>query len=276
MTDKVPTEAAIWLARIERGLRLHEGVQLREWLQPPAHRDCIVNAAKLYHGSDVIAVLAELVPVGFGNPPPPMPKRSRTSAIVLGSCLALFMGVLPFIGMRHAYKRAPGTLPRDEEIYSTRVHQTRAIKLPEGSEAILNGQSQLYVLNAAWVREATVAQGEVVFDVTPKWPTPLLIFAGGRHFQAPGGRLDVRVVNPQTVELTVLAGSVTVKGLPYRRPATPEEARNFDPSVFVDAIVGPMQSALVDHSGLTQHSITAADLRSQLRWEPEQVIYVSP
>jgi transmembrane sensor len=276
VTDKVPTEAAIWLARMERGLQLHEGVQLREWLQQPAHRDCIVNVAKLYHGPDVIAVLAELVPVGFGNPPPRMPKRSRTSAIVLGSCLALFMGVLPFLGMRHAHKPPPGTLPRDEEIYSTRAHQTRSIKLPEGSEVILNGQSQLYVLNAAWVREATVAQGEVIFDVTPKWPTPLLIFAAGRHFQAPGGRLDVRVVNPQTVELTVLAGSVTVKGLPYRRPATPEEARNFDPSVFVDATVGPMQSALVDHSGLTRHSITAADLRSQLGWEPEQVVYVSP
>ena len=276
MADKVPTEAAIWLARIERGLQLHEGVQLRQWLQQPVHRDCIVTAAKLYHGPDVVAVLAELVPVGFGSPPPPMPKRSRTSGIVLGIGLALFMAVLPMVGIRHASRRPPGTLPRDEEIYSTRAHEIRSIKLPEGSEAILNGQSQLYVLNAAWVREATVAQGEVIFDVTPKWPTPLLIFAGGRHFQAPGGRLDVRVIDPQTVELTVLGGSVTVKGLPYRRPATPQEARDFDPSVFVDATVGPMQSALVDPTGLTRHSLTAADLRSQLGWEPEQVVYVSP
>jgi hypothetical protein len=37
-----------------------------------------------------------------------------------------------------------------------------------------------------------------------------------------------------------------------------------------------MQSALLDQNTLTQHAITAADLRSQLRWEPEQVIYVSP
>jgi transmembrane sensor len=276
VTDKVPAEAAIWLARIERGLQLHEGVQLREWLQHPAHRDFIVNSAKLYHGPDIIAVLAELVPVGFGNPPPPMPRQPRTAAMVLGACLALLMLGIPLIGMKHA-RPPPGTLPRDEEIYSTGARETRSIKLPEGSEAILNGQSQLHVLYAAWVREATVAHGEVIFDVTPKWPTRLLIFAGGRHFEAPGGRFDVRVISPQTVELTVLAGSVTVKGLPYRRPATPEEARDFDPSVFADATVGPMQSAVLDHgSGLTRRTITAADLHSQWGWEPEQVVYISP
>jgi transmembrane sensor len=274
VTDKVPVEAAIWLARMERGLQPHEGVALREWLQQPEHRDSVVNSAKLYHGPDIIAVLAELVPVGFGNPPPPLPRQPRTVAIVVAVCLALFMGALPIIGMH--YKRLPARLPRDEHIYSTGVRETRTIRLPDSSQAILNGQSQLSVLNAAWLREATVAHGEVIFDVTRKWPRPILIFAGGRHFEAPGGRFDLRVISPQRVELTVLEGSVTVKGLPYQRPATPQEARDFDPSVFVDATVGPMQSALLDQNTLTQHAITAADLRSQLRWEPEQVLYVSP
>jgi ferric-dicitrate binding protein FerR (iron transport regulator) len=287
VTEKVPTEsaeAAIWLARIERGLQTHEGTQLREWLQQTEHRDAIVNTAKLYHGPDVVAVLAELVPVGFGNPPPPMPRQPRTFAIVVGVCLALLMGIVPFMAMRHAfprlfdahYKPTSGALPRDEEIYSTGARETRSIKLPDSSAAILNGQSQLYVLYAAWVREATVAHGEVIFDVTLKWPKPMLIFAGGRHFEAPAGRFDLRVTGPQTVELTVLEGSVTVKGLPFQRPTTPAEARDFDPSVFADAAVGPMQTALLDHGVLTRHAITQADLRSQLRWEPEQVVYVSP
>jgi ferric-dicitrate binding protein FerR (iron transport regulator) len=276
VTDKVPTEAAIWLARIERGLQPHEGVALREWLQQPEHRDTIVTSAKLYHGPDVVAVLAELVPVGFGNPPPPLPKQPRTFAVVVAICLAIFTA-LPFIAVRYLhFKRPPGTLPRDEQIYSTGAGETRTIRLPDSSQALLNGQSQLYVLYAAWVREATVAHGEVLFDVTRKWPRPILIFAGGRHFEAPGGRFDLRVITPQRVELTVLEGSVTVKGLPYQRPATPQEARDFDPSVFADATVGAMQSALLDQNTLTQHAITAADLRSQLRWEPEQVIYVSP
>jgi len=32
-SDKVATEAAIWLARLERGLQAQEGSQLRAWLQ---------------------------------------------------------------------------------------------------------------------------------------------------------------------------------------------------------------------------------------------------
>jgi len=286
VTDKVPIEAAIWLARIERGLQPHDGTRLREWLQQPQHRDAIVNAAKLYHGPDVVAVLAALVPVGFGNPPPPLPRQPRTLAIVVGACLALCILVVPYVGVKHAYpglfnahynyKPVPGALPRDEEIYSTGVRETRSIRLPDSSEVVLNGASQLYVLHAAWVREATVAHGEVIFEVSLKWPTPMLIFAGGRHFEAPAGRFDLRVTGPQTVQLTVLDGRVTVKGLPFRRPRTPEEARDFDPRVFADATVGPMQTALLDHGVLTHHAATAADLRSRLGWEPEKVLYVSP
>jgi transmembrane sensor len=271
LTDTVPTQAAIWLARLERGLRPHEGVQLRQWLQRPEHSQAIVNSAKLYHGPDVVAVLAELVPVGFGNPPPPLPKQSRTFAIIVGTCLALMLVAVPIMTMKR-----PRMLPRDEDIYSTGPHEIRTIKLPDNSQAILNGESQLYVLYAAWVREATVAHGEVIFDLTLKRPKPFLIFAGGRHFEAPAGHFDVRVTGPETVQLTVLEGSVTVKGLPFQRPTTPAQARDFDPRVFADAAVGPMQSVLLDHGTLTRQAITSADLRSQWRWEPEQVVYVSP
>ena len=279
MTDKVLTETAIWLARIERGLTLEEGTQLREWLRQPAHRDSIVNAAKLYHGADVVAVLGELVPVGFGNPPPPLPRQPRTFAIVVAVCLAVF-AVLPIVAIRHmprlgnAHYRPP--LPRDEQIYDTRVREIRSVKLPDSSEAILNGQSQLYVLYTASGRSATLGHGEVLFDVLPKWPGPLDVFAGGRHFVAQSGRFDLRVINPQVVELAVVSGNVTVKALPFRRPTTPQQAREFDPRVFADANVGPMQSARLDSNGLIRHELTAAELRSQLGWEPEQVVYVSP
>jgi ferric-dicitrate binding protein FerR (iron transport regulator) len=283
VTDQVPTDAAIWLARIERGLQPHEGTRLREWLRRPQHRDAIVNAAKLYHGPDIVAVLAQLVPVGFGNPPPPMPRQRRTFAIVVGCCLALCILGVPYLGLKHVYpglfnprKPVPDALPPDEVIYSTGARETRSIRLPDSSEVILNGASQLYVLYAAWLREATVARGEVIFDLPLKRPIPLLILAGGRRFEAPAGRFDLRVTGPQTVELTVLEGTVTVKGLPFQRPTTPAEARDFDPRVFTDATVGPMQAALLDHGVLTHHVVTAAALHSQLRWEPEQVVYVSP
>ncbi|HTV76899.1 MAG TPA: FecR domain-containing protein [Steroidobacteraceae bacterium] len=278
MSEDGSTESAIWLARIERGLQPQEGEQLRAWLQSPRHRDIIVNAAKLYHGPDVVAVLAELVPVGFGNPPPPMPKPSRKFAIATAICLGLVMAAFPIMIIRgySRYRQTSGALPRDEQIFDTGVRETRTIRLPDNSQVILNGQSQLYVLYAGSGREATVGHGEVIFDVTRRWPHPIVVFAGGRYIVAQGGRFDLRVLAPHVVELTVLEGSVTVRGLPFHRPASPQEARDFDPRVFADASVGPMQLARLDDTGLTQRTLSAAEVHSQLSWEPEQIVYVSP
>jgi transmembrane sensor len=271
--DKVVTDAMIWLARIERGLEAQEASQLRQWLLQPAHRDEIVNAAKLWHGPDIAAVLAELVPVGFGSRPPPMPRISRTFPILVGAILALFMAasiLLPRLSLRGR----EASVLRDEEIYSTGVGETRAIKLPDGSHLVMNGRSTLYVLYTASTREATVAQGEVIFEVR-KGPSPFRIFVGQRHFEVPAARLDVQVIGPKTVNLTVLEGGVTVKGLPYRQPESPAEARNFDPRVFADASIGPLQSELLDDETLIQRPVTAADAHRQLRWEPQSPVYVS-
>jgi len=282
--DSTQTQAAIWLARIERGLEPHEGAQLRAWLLEPAHRDTIVNIAKLYHGPDIVAVLAELVPVGFGNPPPPKYKRSRTSAMIVGATLAVIVAFVPFmaiIGHTGLFgthmKVSPAALPPDQEIYDTGPGKTRTVRLPDGSQIVMNGQTQLYVLFAAWAREATVVHGEAIFEVAPERPSkPFRVFAGGRHFEAPASRFDLHVTAPQSVELTVLDGSVTVKGLPFRWPTSPYEARNFNPALFDDSVEQPLQAVQLDDQSLNRRVLTAADIRSRLSWEPERVVYVTP
>src|ERR1700733_13223733 len=98
--DKIPTEACVWLARLERGLLPQEGITLRDWLRQPAHCEAIVDAAKLWHGPDIIAVLAELVPVPFGNPPPKAKPRPRPVNVLLAICGAL-VAVAPFVYLGH-------------------------------------------------------------------------------------------------------------------------------------------------------------------------------
>ena len=58
--DKIREEVTRWLALLERGLRGPEGTQLREWLKSKEHRKAILDAARLWHGPDVVAVLAGL------------------------------------------------------------------------------------------------------------------------------------------------------------------------------------------------------------------------
>ena len=94
-SDALLTEASLWLARLERGLQAREGALLRQWLQEPARRDAIVDTAKLYHGPDIVAVLAQMVPVGFGDAPLPKTKSLRPSKanLCLGTALLLIMFV---------------------------------------------------------------------------------------------------------------------------------------------------------------------------------------
>ena len=80
----VRKEAVIWLARIERGLRIDEVATLRAWLGVVAHRECILTTARLWHGPETVSVLAALFPVSAepakrtpGRPfPVSWPRRS--------------------------------------------------------------------------------------------------------------------------------------------------------------------------------------------------------
>ncbi len=284
-SDRIATEAAIWLARLERGLQGDEGSQLRSWLGPPAHRDAIVEAAKLWHGPDIVAVLAELVPVGFGQAPPPKikVKRRYPPAILVAVCVGGLVAVMPFVAI---YRHMPGVINRNDRAapalpwgvtaYSTSAGETRAVTLPDGSRITLNGHTRLNVSFGAGWRVVNLDYGEVIFRISPQPLRPFEVNAAGRHFQAPPSMFDVQVINPQAVELMVLQGDVTVKGLPWHWPSTPAEARLFDPDAFVDTTVGPLQTARLEDQMISRYPITAQNARARLQWEPQQVIYVTP
>jgi transmembrane sensor len=279
--DIVSAEAAIWLARLERGLQPQEGRQLRQWLQQPTQCDAIVAAAKLWHGPDIIAVLADMVPVGFGNPLVIKKKRLHPASIAFGLCLAIIIGA-PFLLARHvapglfsaAGKSGAQILPWGELIFRTKPGETRAVTLQDGSKITLNSHTQLGVQFGAGIRQAFLAYGEAIFQIAPEL-RPFEIDAGGRHFKAPPSRFDIHIINPQTIELLVLDGGVTVRGLPWHRPATPAEARMFDPAAFADTTVGPLQAALLEDQLISRQPISAASAHERLRWQPQDIVYVS-
>jgi transmembrane sensor len=280
--DRIPTEASVWLARLERGLLPQEGMKLRDWLREAAHREAIVEAAKLWHGPDIIAVLAQLVPVGFGTSPPPRAKRRLHPMHVLIAVCGALVAFAPFAYVQHimqgmfaSHSAAQRHVPWGESVYTTKPGETRIVALPEGSTVTLNGQSQLGVLFGAGSRHANLDYGEAIFHTVPE-RRPFELNAAGRHFLASPSIFDIRITREQAIELTVLEGAVTVRGLPWRWPATPAQARLFNPNAFTDTTVGPLQAASLDDAGFSRYPITAAAADARLRWRPEPVLYVTP
>ena len=107
-------------------------------------------------------------------------------------------------------------------------------------------------------RAINLQYGATSFQVAAEPYRPFEIEAGGRQFRAMPAKFDVRVINPRAVELMVLDGTVTILALPWHSPTTAAEARNFNPRVFADLTVGPMQIALLDEATSNLHPIGPA------------------
>jgi transmembrane sensor len=288
-SDRLHTEVSIWLARLERGLQQQDGARLREWLQVAAQREAIVEAAKLYHGPDIIAILAEMVPVGFGHPSPKPRRRFRPFHVATAVGAGLLVAAVPILIALGTLPAVLGPLPRHvperpldpplpwgEEAYATKAGETRSVNLLDGSKLALNSHTRVGVLFGGGARLATVQYGEAVFEIDGKRERPFQIDADGRHFLAPQAKFDVRIINPRTVELTVLQGRVTVQGLPWSWPTTPDEARMFDPQVFADTTVEPLQAVWLQDKYMARFPVTAANAQARLSWQPEEVLYITP
>src|ERR1700753_4498776 len=74
-------QASQWLAKLERGLRLNEGPELRKWLQPTAHRTAILEVARQRASADVMALLSELIPLTL-TLGPQAPPRGPTGVLI--------------------------------------------------------------------------------------------------------------------------------------------------------------------------------------------------
>src|SRR6266704_4475157 len=72
-------EAAQWLAKLDRGLRQSEGALLRKWLKHSVNRISILEIARRSSGPEVLALLAELFPIGVNA----MTRKARRGSLAI-------------------------------------------------------------------------------------------------------------------------------------------------------------------------------------------------
>src|SRR5438552_15550794 len=102
--------ASQWLAKLERGLRLDEGPALRKWLQPTAHRTAILEVARQRASPDVMALLADLIPITL-TPAPQAPPRGPPGVLVSITAAASVLITATWIPPNHPFARVGQILP---------------------------------------------------------------------------------------------------------------------------------------------------------------------
>jgi transmembrane sensor len=264
-------DVARWLARIERGLRADEGAQLREWLKNKAHRTEILDAARLWHGPEILAVLSGLVPQTELVVKKSQVRRRfnmilgwSTLVVIVGLGIGAMTGVvkLPFIDER---------LSREHQVFATSIGERRDVTLVDNTVVTLNTGSKMSVDFSTGARDVYLLRGEATFQVAPDAARPFIVNAGMRRFQATGTRFNVRVISRELTELTVTDGAVKVMDAPPRLPETPAQRRAT--LLYGEITVQALETAQVEPGFQSVSPIDPGEAETRLAWQRGLIIF---
>ncbi|MEJ0036699.1 MAG: FecR domain-containing protein [Gammaproteobacteria bacterium] len=98
------------------------------------------------------------------------------------------------------------------ESHSTRTGETSTVKFSEGSVAYLNTRTQLRWLGSGNDRRVELISGEALFDVVHDETRPFAVILDGSEIRVLGTRFNVYRKDSGDVVVTVLEGTVEVRG----------------------------------------------------------------
>lgn len=222
----VAEEAAEWLIRLDADTPPSEQAlqALGEWLhRSPAHWKELERLADLWGRLNVLTDLA--VPLGKPGGVPARGTHDRLAARVklfrsrrlLAACLAGSAVIAVLIGF--VLTRTPTADPSlaTNGLYATAVGQQKTTALADGSEVILNTNSQIRVEYSDMYREVHLLQGEALFTVSRNAARPFRVYAGNGRIEALGTAFSVHLKGEE-VDVTVAEGRVSLASIKPSRP----------------------------------------------------------
>ncbi len=197
-------EAAQWLIRLDGDAppSQEELRALGEWLhRSPAHRDELESIAALWGRMNILTELA--VPLGHAARSAPLQQPRWRRA---GTLLAAMTAVIA-IGVMIARSWAPDPMFETNGLYATAVGQQSIRNLADGSQVMLNTNSQIKVEYSETSRNVHLLQGEALFTVAKNPQRPFRVYAGNGLIEAVGTAFSVYLQGAQ-VDVAVTEGRV--------------------------------------------------------------------
>jgi transmembrane sensor len=211
-------EAAEWLIRLDADTPPTDDDlrALGGWLRrSPAHREELERQATLWGRMNVLTELA--VPLGKPGRIPLRTVHDHHAGPERGRRLQrLYATVAAAVGLAAIATgvmllRSPGTEPQlhTNGLYATAVGQRQTAALADGSEIILNTNSQIRVDYGSQYRHVWLLQGEALFTVTEDADRPFRVYAGNGRIEALGTAFSV-YLDGEDVNVTVAEGRVSL------------------------------------------------------------------
>ena len=278
----VREQAALWLARRDRGLSPVEQDEYLQWLQAdPRHAEAVTQHAAAL---ERMMQLYEWQPAHDSEPNPDLflPRRrfwakagavSRRRGWLWSGALAAAALAVAFLWERPWSREAPAVTVAAKSYL--RVNERLA--LPDGSRVELKDGSQVVVLYSGTERRVKLTGGEAHFSVWKDAARPFVVDAAGVEVRAVGTAFNVRLED-KAVEVLVTEGRVRVDdagvgAVAPNRPAG-EVVEGNGPYrdlqlLFVsqgERAVVPLAAAAADAAPVVT-PVTAEDISQELAWQ---------
>jgi transmembrane sensor len=206
----IEEEAAVWVARVDGrdALPTSEITALKEWItRSPQHKEALERMSLLWGGMDILDELNYLDSNQEDNHSAPLKIQSKWW--VFGAIAASLLIAAVSITLTSM----DGQNDRQSDHYITAVGQQETVKLADGSQVILNTNSEISVELTDQRRSVNLLKGEAHFDVAPDVDRPFLVYAKGGIVKAVGTAFTV-LLREKSIEVTVSEGVVALISRP--------------------------------------------------------------
>lgn len=274
-------DAALWVARLDRGISADERETLRQWLADnPQRRAALFELAELWDALDVLAELAELFPLAQPTPRAHQPATFRWAAAISSGAVVAAVGLWLYGDASRDHATATVTSPVAQtlkEDLQTVIGGREVRTLPDGSVVTLNTDTELAVDYSEDSRDVFLKRGEANFSVARDETKPFRVHVGDRIVQAVGTAFNVQLRPSGAVEVTVSEGKVKVSRSLSVVPERPELV--LDQADLQDATLNGGEAVLLGAIGAAGSArpqisrLEPIDMGVKLAWQHGMLIF---
>lgn len=278
--------ASRWVLKLDEDiLTVHDKAAFNAWLdENPKNHDVLLEVAAVWDKTDALARLADFFPLEVRNHQEQVTARHRrwvigpaiaASLVVLAVCATLLLSGLGTGFNSNSIK------PTQIASYETAIGEQKTVLLPDGSEIVLNTNSQLSLAYTPSARVLHLARGEILVRVA-KEERPLSVLAIDQIVQAKGTEFTVEITEDHYVEVMVTEGKVVV-GIHSDSAPSPSGTDATTPSFAEPPVLAQLagntltagEEMLLGYPSAAKKIVSSDDIEVKLSWKDGRLIFRS-